>query len=65
MIVYFVRYVMITKPITATEIEEGWKREHNHSCRCELCYIRAIAKSTQKALDPIIERVEELPINDR
>ncbi len=56
---------MITKPITATEIEEGWKREHNHSCRCELCYIRAIAKSTQKALDPIIERVEELPINDR
>ncbi len=54
-IVYSVRYVMINKPITATEIEEGWNREHKHNCRCELCYVRAIAKGTEKVLESILD----------
>jgi len=48
------------KPMTATEIREGWER--GCSCgKCEYCYVQKKIETIQNGLlEPLIERVQEL-----
>ena len=51
----------MSKPLTATEVKENWKRVHNFGCNCERCYVsRAIEAKQTAILSPLVRRVMEL-----
>jgi len=55
----------MNKPLTATEIKEGW--EKGCSCGiCEYCYIGKRIEAMQKAIfEPLIKRVKEILDRDK
>lgn len=55
----------MARPMTATEIEEGWEKGCNCG-NCEYCYVGKDIENKQKLiLEPLIKRVEELLANGR